>query len=472
MTVGNNDVSGVAGYGNDPYVQARVIEYCGGSASEAPTAAYLATLAERGDPFVTWDTVDRHDASDVVGLLSHDLEVARSLWDTRSLLFLVDLDHLRPDAPAEPFLHPADVFVRLEPVYRVTTRVLGAFGIRTLPVMTGRGYHFIGAIDLHHPVVDRLAALRPSSPSWLAGHEARCPQWQRKRIDERHARAAEGLGLLTEYVAHQIVRRAARTSPIPVTVNGTVVGQGRHGRECVSVDFSHAGDPLDSRYVRVAFGPYGWHRSRPDLFGEAADCSNDLVALPRGQRPLIDLLIGGRTREFAQRLARHTKTTLPYVSRGIARLIEHYESSTLCAFHREFEAGRDRTPVPIVDLAEMPPCVSPALSAPNDLLLKPEHLQHLTRWLLSRGWSARQIAELVRSEYEADHGWGRRWAAGDTRTRAEFDVRVFAGMVATGLDRMIDFNCTSAKEKYICPMTGCRHDLRRDRERGLARAGQ
>ena len=55
------------------------------------------------------------------------------------------------------------------------------------------------------------------------------------------------------------------------------------------------------------------------------------------------------------------------------------------------------------------------------------------------------------------------------RTRAEFDVRVFAGLIAAGLDEMVDFNCVSAREKNICPDAGCLHDLRIDRERLMAR---
>jgi hypothetical protein len=57
----------------------------------------------------------------------------------------------------------------------------------------------------------------------------------------------------------------------------------------------------------------------------------------------------------------------------------------------------------------------------------------------------------------------------DAQTRAEFDVRVFAGMVATGMDEGIDFNCRSAQEKGLCPGAGCTHDLRSDRDHLLAR---
>jgi hypothetical protein len=108
---------------------------------------------------------------------------------------------------------------------------------------------------------------------------------------------------------------------------------------------------------------------------------------------------------------------------------------------------------------------------PNDLLLKPEYIQHVTRFLLSEGWAPRHIAGLVWSRYEKDCGWGDRWNHLSSRARAEFDVRVFAGMVATGLDRSVDFNCRSAQEKRLCPFAGCPRDLRVNRDRLLAANG-
>jgi hypothetical protein len=104
------------------------------------------------------------------------------------------------------------------------------------------------------------------------------------------------------------------------------------------------------------------------------------------------------------------------------------------------------------------------------LLLKPEHIQHVTRYLMSEGWTPRHVAGLVWSRYEKPFEWGRRWTSLSPRARAEFDVRVFAGMVAAGLDRGVDFNCRSAQEKRLCPMTGCPRDLRVNLDRLLARS--
>ena len=148
--------------------------------------------------------------------------------------------------------------------------------------------------------------------------------------------------------------------------------------------------------------------------------------------------------------------------------LARYTASPLAAFHRAYYSALQTAArsVAVLDLEAFPPCVTGALRTPNDLLLKPEHIQHVVRDLTASGWTAAQIARLVRSSYEADHGWRDRWQTRmDAQTRAEFDVRVFAGLVATGADALVDFNCTSAQEKGLCPRTGCQFDLRIDRHR-------
>jgi Asp-tRNA(Asn)/Glu-tRNA(Gln) amidotransferase A subunit family amidase len=43
--------------------------------------------------------------------------------------------------------------------------------------------------------------------------------------------------------------------------------------------------------------------------------------------------------------------------------------------------------------------------------------------------------------------------------RAEVYTRFFAGLIAVGNDQMVDFNCTSTQEKFLCPGTGCPWNL-------------
>ena len=183
------------------------------------------------------------------------------------------------------------------------------------------------------------------------------------------------------------------------------------------------------------------------------------------------MLARGRGLTAGARDALQSDVVLPNVAEGVGQLVADYVSSPLAAFHRAFHAGAGEVAGsgPSLDPASLPPCIAACLVTPNDLLLRPEHLQNLTRALLSRGWPASTIAALVRASYEADHHWGDRWTRMHAQTRAEFEVRVFAGLVATGLDRLVDYNCVSAQEKGMCPGTGCTHDLTIDRDRLLAK---
>jgi hypothetical protein len=457
----------VVEYYTDPAVRARLREQCGERSGASATAAFIAGLCAPGAP-PSWEHTVHQAPQQLDALCARGCDLARSLWDREHLLFFLELDYQNADAPAEPFVHPADVFLKLEPAYHAATRLFSDLSLNVRAMATGRGYHFLGQLPLDDPLVESLAAVLPDTPAWYAGVEGRRPEGVTAPLSERQARAAEGLGCLIEFAAHAILA-GATASEIPVVFNGTAVGlTGAAGRECVSIDFSHVGDPLDIRHVRMAFSTYQWHRLRPDIFGESvASRTHPLTVLPRPRRSLMQLLLGGRELGTARRIARRTRMTLPDARFGVEQLLARYRASSLAAFHRVFYRDRAETgPLPDLNLAELPPCVGACLRQPNDLLLKPAHIQHLVRALLSRGWKAAGIARLVEAHYEADHEWGDRWTARmNRRSRADFDVRVFAGLIATGLDQLVDFNCVSAQEKGLCPGSGCPHDLRVDRDR-------
>lgn len=457
----------LAQYYADPHVRARIREYFGAPAGGgAATAVYLASLDQRLPRPIMWQNANRRPVSDLDAVWNGEADVARSLLDHENLVFMFELDYLNPDRPAEPFVHPTEVLCELEPAFQASRHVLESFGLWPYTLVTGRGYHFTGRVPLTRPVVDALAEVVPGTPSWLETVERRRQGGPPCAVSTRVARAWTGLGCLVEHVAH-LVLGSVRASPIPLVFNGTPVGAGQNGRECVSLDFSYAGDPLDARYVRSAFSAYQWHRFRPDIFGSgpAVDVP-PLAAVPRGHHSLSSLLRSGRSLAAGRRAARRGQAIIPDVTAGVERLLEHYQASPLSAFHRRFYEQRCVAPIAEVRTPQgLPSCAGLALQQPNDLLLKPEFIQHLVRILLARGWSAGQVAALVHSSYEADHAWGDRWRAWmDSRTRAEFDVRVFGGLVATGDDRLGDFNCVSAQEKGICPGDPCQFDLRIDRE--------
>jgi hypothetical protein len=321
-------------------------------------------------------------------------------------------------------------------------------------------------------VVDRLAELAPAPPAWLQSLDTRRPPWQTPDITPRYAQAWVGAGMLVEYLAHQIVRRARPRSPIPVVLNNTVVGSGGIGRECLSVDLSFAGDPLDVRHIRVAFGGYQKHRFRPDVVGRLSEHAA-MAAVPRVHASIEHMLVDRADFRHAARLARTTSAAPPDTSVGVQRLHDAYTTSTLARFHRDFNQATpsrrsDGRPGRVAASRHvLPACVTRPLESPNDRLLQPAVIQHITRVLMAEGVAPRDIAALVQARYEADHAWGSRWSWMNAESRAMFDVRVFSGMVTVGLDRAIDLNCRSAQEKGLCPGGVCGLDLRTTRARLL-----
>lgn len=464
----------LAAYYRHPAVRARIREYCGLEHGSSPSCVFL-SAAFPGTPIPSGWTLDpQFPPSDLDDVLERGADVFRSTWDRQYLLVYMDVDYLNADRPGHGFADPADVFQKMEPTYPAIVELLKRYRMGLLTVMTGRGYQLTGEIPLGSPFLQRLAALAPGVPDWYETQERRLPHWIHDRFAPDHARAYVGLGMILEYLAHQVIRQAAPRSPVPLVMNGTNVGVGPGGREAVSLDLSFAGDPMDVRHIRVAFGGYQMHRFRPDLYGAEVASLEPLIAVPRRNGSLDDMLHRHRLRDGAACLAESGGARIPTVTDGVAALLAEYEQSSLARFHRAFYLTEPDPPAAWshtydrFDLSALPPCVAAPLVNPHDLLLKPEHIQHLTRFLMSADWAPRHIAGLVWSRYEKDFGWGDRWNSLSPRARAEFDVRVFAGMLATGLDRGVDFNCRSAQEKRLCPLTGCPLDLRVDRDRLLA----
>ena len=458
-----------------PGVRQRIREYCGASGDEAPTCVYLTAITGKEAPSVTWDRAPRYPLGELEHLMAAGADITRSTWDTSSLLIHLDIDYQNSDFPGEAYHHPVDVLFKLEAVFRAVRHLLRRFDLPLLPLMTGQGYHFTGRVPLDSDVIDRLADLLPDSPRWLAGVRNRQPRWVTAAVTPRHARAYVGASMLVEFLAHLILRRAARRAGLPIVLNGTVVGSGLVGRECISLDLSYGGDPMDVRHMRVAFGAYQKHRFRPDVAGpRVARERAALVAVPRVSDSLTPLVCAGRDIRLAGRAAQSGSTVLPVVTEGVRRLLAAYSGSRLGQFHRSFYAtpprgDKDRNDLfRSLPLSRFPPCIVRPLVAPNDRLLQPAFVQDVTRFLLAEGMQPRDIAAVVQSRYEADFSWGERWSWLDAQTRAEFDVRVFAGLLASGLDGAVDFNCRSAQEKGLCPGGVCGHDLRVNRDRLLA----
>jgi hypothetical protein len=188
---------------------------------------------------------------------------------------------------------------------------------------------------------------------------------------------------------------------------------------------------------------------------------------------LVDHLNDRLTGE-ADQLARRASVQIPEQSRGMEDLIASYRASALASFHDRFYQDEHDPPevwpqtYDRIPLDPLPACARRLLEQPNDWLLKPAGIQLLVRVLLSMGWSPRHIAGLIRSKYERDYGWGATWHQYDAATRADFYVRLFAGLIATGLDRLDDFNCLATRGKGYCCNASCGALLESYRNRLLA----
>ena len=153
----------VAEYYARPGVRERVREYCGATPAEPPTCVYLSAISTPVEARRGWAAAPRYPPDALDHLLASGADVARSMWDREHLLVHFDLDYLNIDYPGEPFLHPADTFLKLEPTLQATRHVLHGVGLHALTLMTGRGYHFTG----------RCRSTSRSSIGWRRSHPRR-----------------------------------------------------------------------------------------------------------------------------------------------------------------------------------------------------------------------------------------------------------------------------------------------------------
>jgi hypothetical protein len=289
------------------------------------------------------------------------------------------------------------------------------------------------------------------------------------------AQAFGGLGQVMEFLAHRVKEIAVCASEVPIELTAVEVGPSERGREMVSLDISEYGDPLTVRLLRVPFSVYfkPWQQ-RGAIADEVLAAMPPFFIIPSGEMTLPEALSIMRSAEQVTKLAAHAHARIPDSSTAMLRLIADYKTSSLRKFHNDFYAQEHESPerwpatYDRVPLELWPACGRLVLERPNDLLLRPSCIRRVVRVLLALGWHPRHIAGLIRSKYEGDFGWTQ-FTGCDPATRADFYVRIFAGLFATGHDDLIDFNCTSAQEEGLCFFSNCNDNLLRFREAALYR---
>ncbi|MEX1048824.1 MAG: hypothetical protein WED15_04815 [Akkermansiaceae bacterium] len=452
---------------SDPAVRQRLVEFLGGETLETATALYL--THSDGCQF---QRSELHPPAGLEWFLERDLDIARSLADRESLLLHLDVEYVNFDAPGEAYLDPWRVFELQEPVVRGIERLLLGWGISPLHMITGQGHHFVWRVSWQHELVGRLRQLCPA-PELVDRCMERVGSGVVGVLRREQQEGFSAVALLMEFVAHRIKVETARRSLIPVEITAVQVGRGASGRrEMVSIDISEYGDPLHTRMVRMPFTNY----LKPWLSGLARSLGieNELArfrTIPLHEMD-IQQAVGFRQDEAAVLdLARRAGTRIPLQEEGTANLLDAYLASDLRRFHQDYYGAvhdppeiwpvtYDRTPLDL-----LPPDVGDLLAWPNDRLLKPGCIQRVTRALMEEGWHPRHIAGLIRSKFEnPEFGWGVDWHDYEPGTRADFYTRLFAGLSATGLDRVIDFNSTARLERSAEPWHSSDFSLQRHYE--------
>jgi hypothetical protein len=448
-----------ADYYRNENIRARLLEFLGGSVAEHPTCRCLIGGDESG-PYL-----DRPlPVSSLESLLKGGREIGRSLWDDTSLLADFDVEYVNFDEPATAFLEPERIFELQQPLAEVIEQTLNKYEIHPLHVLSGRGHHFVWRIGQDSAEFKKLAKLGRGPPSLWAIESEPHPSSDRS-VPAELARAFAGLGLVMEFLAHEIKRQSARQSVIPVELTAIEVGPSAHGREMISIDLSEYGDPLYVRTMRVPFSLYlkpcqqRWAFA-PEILKELPP----IFVIPLREMTWRDAVRAMRDTAAVTKLAENCCTKIPDASENMAEMISDYEKSSLAEFHDWFYSQEQHEPARWEEtydrlaLEILPGCARMVLDHPNDLLLRPGHIRRLVRVMLALGWHPRHIAGLIHSKYAHPFGWTQ-FKGCDPGTRADFYTRLFAGAFATGYDDLIDFNCVSAQEQHVCSFTNCGFNL-------------
>lgn len=425
-------------YRTDPFVRERILEYLGARPGFGPTAVWL--RAHPPDP----DAPPRRiPVCELESALEEGAEIERSLWDRRSLIAHLDLEHVDFEGPEATWATPDEAFRLQRPVVEAVEGLLLECGIVPLHLITGRGHHFVWAVDQAADVVPRLETL-----GWM---RREFPPSYRATVGADLGAAYHGLGMLMEYLAQEVMAQAAPLSEVPVKLTAVEVGAGKHGRQIVSLDVSEYGDPLDMRTIRVPFGPYLKRERLARARGGTEE--TPLIAIPLHEMEEATALRIMREPAEVALLARRASTGIPDCSAGTEILLSRYRRSPLHRFHRwHYEAGAALASEP----PHLPPCVEEVLR-PSERILRPAGLQLVVRMLLAEGWPSHHISDLLAERMGSLVG--DEPPPFDLRTRADFYTRMFAGLVVTGRDRLVDFNCCSTQEKGYCPGCPCEENL-------------
>ncbi|MFN4805155.1 MAG: hypothetical protein ACK56K_17075 [Akkermansiaceae bacterium] len=444
-------------YGNS-HVRDRLVEYAGGFGGAGITSDFFSQC----DADIFSEDSICH-SRDLDWFLDAGKEIARSLSDSQSLLIHFDVEYVNFDSPILVFSDPERAFQIQQPVIVVIEELLLKWGITPLHLLTGQGHHFVWRVPHYSETESLLEKLAPAQEWIREAYERTACKIEFKNCGGS-LRSFIGLGMVMEYLANEVKRLAEERTIVPVDTTAVISGPWKYGkpREIVSLDISEYGDPMHSRMIRMPFTKY-MKTQRTWISGFFDDFYQhpDMFVIPLYEMNVQEALKIRHDKNAVMDLAKRASVRIPDESIGMDRLISEYLNSSLKKFHEEYYDQEQYPPeqwhltYARSNFGSLPSCVRKILENPNDQLLKPAEIQMVVRSLLAESWHPRHIAGLIRSRLaDPNAGWENAWDHYDPGIRAEFYTRLFAGQVADGIDRLIDYNCTSSQEKDLCNNNG------------------
>jgi hypothetical protein len=282
-------------------------------------------------------------------------------------------------------------------------------------------------------------------------------------------RAFDTMGKLSEFVVHKVMERLPNYKlSVPVGIGDLVPGNPM--QEIINLDLSTFPSPLYIRVMRTAFSIHDKHKDpKKDIGARHIPVQ---ITLPRytpcnkNELSLDEIFRNRRHFQNSANYAAAITANIPECTSGADKLVEAYLKSELHKFHQDFDRTLQESPndwwrtYDQLNLREVPPCVAKALEQPNPALLQPSQIQALVRVLTGKKWwHPKHVAGLIRSKYERNHGWSYNWNKHDANAHANVWVRMYAGLLAAGLDQRTDQNCISHQEKGLCPQPFCGYNL-------------
>lgn len=433
-----------------PPVRERIMEFCGGGAGKPLSTYFLVP----GNSRISME----HSPSPPDCLAEHwdkGYEINRSLWDRESLLLHLDVEYVNHDYPGEPYLDPYRTFDLQSPLENTIQGFLLEAGIVSLHLISGRGHHFIWRITPDSPAFMELESMGHLLPA-LRAHYSR-PRPFGEMVEEPMARAHNGLGLLMEFIALEIKKRASPHIMIPVDITAQHVTPSLHGRELISIDISEYGDPLNSRFIRVPFGVYLKPSQQREIIGEEyVERLPMMIMIPALLLDHVQRLEYMTDPQRARKLAESCHTSIPVQNEGTAKLLELYQNSTLRPVHGWYYLQEPHSPsawpqtYDQLDRGVFPCCVRKIVEHPNDLLLKPSGMKPVILTLLGMGWHPRHIAGFLTSIFERDHGWGQVWIGYVPALRADFYTRLICSQAMLDPSALATFSCEYMRRAHFC----------------------